>query len=62
MERFLANRIIAGIVEMPKCRMYWLMRQDLAQPPRNLINCMRKCFYINGNKTPKADDHSDYDP
>jgi hypothetical protein len=23
MERFLANHIIAGIVEMPRCRMYW---------------------------------------
>jgi len=38
------------------------MRQDLAQRPRNLINSMRKYFYINGNRTTKADDNSVYDP
>jgi hypothetical protein len=59
MERFLAIRIIAGIAEMPRCTE--LMRQDLAQQPRNLIGSMRNYFYINGNRTPKADEHSDYD-
>jgi len=38
------------------------MRQDLAHPPRNLINFMRKYFYIKENRVPKADDYSDYDP
>jgi len=50
-----------GIVEMPKCMIYWPDKTRFGQPPSNLINCKKYIFYVNGNKTLKTDDNSDYD-
>jgi hypothetical protein len=61
MERFLAKYIIAGIVEMPKCMMYWADETRFG-PAAQKSNSMRKYFYIKANRTPKADDNWDYDP
>ena len=65
MEQFLCIHIMAGIVNMPSCMMYWadMTRFDPTADvmSRNQFYIMRNYFHINDNNTMKAYDDPEYD-